>query len=595
LTQTATFGQYSSATNREARFMQRDSSAAILTFLGRILPVDGSDDCSDEVLLRRFVDNRDESAFGLLVRRHGPMVVGVLRRALRRAEDVEDGVQATFLALARKAAGLARPGLLANWLYGVARRAAAKLRVQAARRVAREEPLAREPCTVPATVREPDLLAALDDEIGRLPAKYRAPVVLCYGEGLTNEQAARRLGCPKGTLQSRLAWARNRLRTRLARRGLGTATAGAAWLAEQVAPAAVPCGLLDKTILAVRGARAAGAIGPAAVLARQVLWGLFVSRLRVAGTAVGLLLLLGAGAYWQTPAQKDASPPVPVALVNADGPGPGPAAGVQVATQVVRRSFRTANAPTVVVDMFNGDVDVVATDDDAVAVQVTKRGEGSTANAAEAAMKAMGVRADQQGDTVRVLARPFNDRGQEGSYGASADVRVPAAAKLDLRTLGGTVRIRGGRGHATVSMYNGAIVVEDHSGPLDLQTRNGPILVKGGRGRLDLRTINGPIDVQAERARITARTTNAAISFRGTLVDGRHSFETTNGDIAITLPADAQFEVDASAPRGRIGCAFHLDQPDQTGDCLRGATGTSPETLLRLRSSAAAISVRKQG
>jgi hypothetical protein len=468
--------------------------------------------------------------------------------------------------------------------------------VQAARRVAQEEPLAREPCTVPATVREPDLLAALDDEIGRLPAKYRAAVVLCYGEGLTNEQAARWLGCPKGTLQSRLAWARNRLRTRLARRGLGTATAGAAWLAGQVAPAAVPCGLLEKTILAVRGARAAGTTGPAAVLAGQVLWGLFVSRLRVAGAAVGLLLLLGVGAgeYWQTSAQKDASPPVPVAPVNADGPGPGPAAGVQVATQVVCRSFRTANAPTVVVDMFNGDVDVVATDDDAVAVQVTKRGKGSTANAAEAAMRAMGVRADQQGDTVRVLARPFHDRGQQGSYGASADVRVPASAKLELHTLGGTIRIRGGRGHATVSMYNGAIVVEDHPGPLDLRTRNGPILVKGGRGALDLSTINGPIDVQAARARITARTTNAAIGFRGTLADGRHSFETTNGDITITLPAGAQFELDASAPRGRIGCAFHLDQPDQPGDCLRGATGRSPETLLRLRSSAAAISVRKQ-
>jgi DUF4097 and DUF4098 domain-containing protein YvlB len=165
-------------------------------------------------------------------------------------------------------------------------------------------------------------------------------------------------------------------------------------------------------------------------------------------------------------------------------------------------------------------------------------------------------------------------------------VRVPPGATLELHTLGGPVRISGGTGGASVSMYNGAIAVRDHRGALDLQTRNGPITVAGGVGRLKLRTTNGTIEVEAERAQLTARTYNGAIRFRGTLAGDRNSLETANGKIVVALPARAQFELDAKAERGTVRSDFRLNRTDvASDDCLRGAVGTSPATSLRLRTT----------
>src|SRR5262249_31616689 len=137
--------------------------------------------------------------------------------------DAEDAFQATFLILVRKAGSLGRPELLGNWLYGVAYRTAARARAEATRRRFREVPLIDR--DLPAKESTPDgvwrdLRPVLDEEINRLPDKYRAPFVLCYLEGKTNEEAARQLGCPLGTVLSRLARARERLRLRLTSRGL---------------------------------------------------------------------------------------------------------------------------------------------------------------------------------------------------------------------------------------------------------------------------------------------------------------------------------------------------------------------------------------
>src|SRR5205823_3540528 len=154
---------------------------------------------------------RDEAAFAALVRRHGPMVLGVCRRVLRDAHDAEDAFQATFLLLARKAAALRQPDRLGPWLHGVAHRTALKAKAAGVRRRQRERPLD----DLPAAGGGDDLLwrdlrPVLDDAIGRLPAKYRVPVVLCYLEGRTNAEAARALGCPTGTVATRLARARQR-------------------------------------------------------------------------------------------------------------------------------------------------------------------------------------------------------------------------------------------------------------------------------------------------------------------------------------------------------------------------------------------------
>ena len=176
---------------------------------------------SDGLLLERFVARQDGLAFEAILARHGPMVLSVCRRMLPELSDTEDAFQATFLILVRKAGTLRDRQRLGPWLYGVARRVAIRARAQAARRQSRErsgaEVAAMRPCE---DVERFELLAVLDDEVSQLPEKYRAAIVLCDLEGLTHDEAARQLDCPPGTVKSRLASARNRLRRRLTRRGL---------------------------------------------------------------------------------------------------------------------------------------------------------------------------------------------------------------------------------------------------------------------------------------------------------------------------------------------------------------------------------------
>ena len=192
---------------------------------------------SEEQLLDRFATDRDESAFEALVERHGPMVLGVCRQFLRDPNDVDDAFQATFLVLVRKAGSLRQKELLGNWLYGVASRVALRSRSVGIRRQTRfalaeqVEELAgdggssrSEP--VSEVVLRDEERPLVHEEVSRLPGKYRTPIVLCYFEGLTHDQAAARLGCPVGTVKGRLSRARDLLRTRLSRRGVAISVDG---------------------------------------------------------------------------------------------------------------------------------------------------------------------------------------------------------------------------------------------------------------------------------------------------------------------------------------------------------------------------------
>lgn len=223
----------------------------VLRYLREAAPC-GNAGLTDRQLLERFARRRDESAFAVLVRRHGPTVLGVCRRVLRHRHDAEDAFQATFLILARKAGTLRRPDALGPWLHGVAYRTSAKARSAAARRRAREAPFEDLPAAPSEDVVRRDLRDVLDEAIDRLPPKYRVPVVLCYLEGLTNAEAARRLGCPVATVATRLARARRRLRDRLACRGVTLSAAALAALSSRAGAGPVPATL---TLAAVRTAR----------------------------------------------------------------------------------------------------------------------------------------------------------------------------------------------------------------------------------------------------------------------------------------------------------------------------------------------------
>src|SRR5262249_17955767 len=159
-------------------------------------------------LLDSYIRTREEAAFAALVHRHAPMVWGVCRRVLHRHQDAEDAFQATFLVLVRKAASIVPRGLVANWLYGVAHQTAWKARATNARRQTREKQVTAMP---EPTVEQPDLWndlrPLLDQELNRLPDKYRAVIVLCDLEGKTRKEAARHFHVPEGTVASRLATA----------------------------------------------------------------------------------------------------------------------------------------------------------------------------------------------------------------------------------------------------------------------------------------------------------------------------------------------------------------------------------------------------
>ena len=180
-------------------------------------PVDGGR--LDAELLERFVAAHDEAAFARLVERYGPLVLGVCRRVLRNHHDAEDAFQATFLVLARKARHIRRRDALAGWLYRVAYRLAVKHRAAARRQAERQPPPAR-PREAEDQAGWGDLRTVLDEELDRLPERYRTPLRLCCLAGCTRDEAARRLGCTLGALKMRLERGRQLLRNRLARRGL---------------------------------------------------------------------------------------------------------------------------------------------------------------------------------------------------------------------------------------------------------------------------------------------------------------------------------------------------------------------------------------
>jgi RNA polymerase sigma factor (sigma-70 family) len=270
---------------------------------------------TDECLLREYVARRDAGAFAAIMRRHGGMVFGVCQRILWREQDAEDAFQATFLVLMRKAASLSRPKLLGNWLYGVAYRVASKIRSANIHERTREAPMVDLPAPqADDDMSWRDLRPILDDELQRLPERYRRPIVLFYLEGKSAEEVADTLGRPRGTVLSQLARARQRLRVRLACRNLTLSAGILALLLKRTTSAdtAVPDRLLDWGMQAHASSLITGGAGISAqarLLARQVLADLLRPRLlTIAALLLAVLVALAVGILRNGPIL---APPVP--------------------------------------------------------------------------------------------------------------------------------------------------------------------------------------------------------------------------------------------------------------------------------------------
>jgi RNA polymerase sigma factor (sigma-70 family) len=261
----------------------------------------------DADLLRRFANDRDEAAFEVLLWRYGPLVLAVCRRMLRREQDVEDAFQATFLTLVRKAKSIARHEALGGWLHQVAYRIGLRARVKAARDGISDQ--GRVETAIARSERETasDWRELLDHEVHRLPRRYRVAFILCYLKGKTYAEAGRLLACPPGTIASRLAWARDRLRARLTARGLTLP----ATLACLIVPAETEAASLARLIpTAQRTARmiTSGTLaGSEPIPAHVTAWSkgavraMFLSKVQVVVSLILVSVLVGAGGsvVWQ--------------------------------------------------------------------------------------------------------------------------------------------------------------------------------------------------------------------------------------------------------------------------------------------------------
>ncbi len=306
-------GTISSATGPLSMGSSLDS---VLGRLRKVAAVQALGGLSDRELVERFVGSHDESAFTVLIERHGPMVLGVCRRALPNRHDAEDACQATFLVLARKAGSLRKRASLGSWLHGVAGRVAASLRRNAARRKSRERRAdAPAPAGPAAEVTWREVQAILDEELERLPERYRAPLILCYLECLTRDEAARRLGVSPGGLHGQLERGRDLLRERLTKRGLtlSAVLAGAA-LGEGVAHALPPTFVVSSAkaaALLAAGQPLTEVVGANALaLTREVLKSMSLAKVKLGTAAVlcAALLALAGGSFASLGLAQDAKP-----------------------------------------------------------------------------------------------------------------------------------------------------------------------------------------------------------------------------------------------------------------------------------------------
>jgi len=309
--------------------MASENYGVVLRGIERIFNQGSLTGLSGGQLLRRFAAG-DEGAFEVLVTRHGPMVLGICRRLLFDRRDVEDAFQATFLVLLRKAGALRDAEALSPWLHGVAYRVAARIRCNSTRRPLEESKGARPEAVEPeCDLERTELRTLIDEEIRRLPEKYRRPVVLCYLEGRTHEEAARRLRCSAGSVRGRLDRARQKLKNRLTRRGLAPAGGLAALaIGGGAASAAVPAPLFAGTVATLSRAATAKAVSATAStaaleLADGVFRAMIVAKLKLGSFLVAGAIVLAVGAAWLMAKSgsfaRDGHAPTPIAS-RGEGP-----------------------------------------------------------------------------------------------------------------------------------------------------------------------------------------------------------------------------------------------------------------------------------
>ena len=261
----------------------------------------------------------------------------------------------------------------------------------------------------------------------------------------------------------------------------------------------------------------------------------------------------------------------------------------------VAKTFGTAKIAHVVVDTFNGSIEVSTEEGRNVKATVTKWATNSSQEAAEDDLVAIEVSMTQEGDTVRIRAQSKQTK-LTGNRGANVVVQAPVGAILDLKTSNGKIKATGETGDVVAHSSNDGIEVKGSKGTLELSTSNGRIDVDGGNGKLELKTSNGNMNVRSDNALVNAETSNGAVTFKGKLADGEHSFQTSNGNLDLTLPKETEFKLDAGTRNGKIDSDFRVpqgkDKKRQT--TLRGSVGKDPQITIKMHTTNGSIAIHKK-
>ncbi|HTU90975.1 MAG TPA: sigma-70 family RNA polymerase sigma factor [Gemmataceae bacterium] len=287
--------------------MTKPVLSAVIHHLRSLVENSGEARLSDRQLLERYLNCRDEAAFAVLVRRHGNLVLSACRRVLTEEADVEDAFQATFLVLLRKAPSVRWQTSIGNWLFGVAHRIAVRARADALRR--RQESAARsvrEEREAPPDLSWREALGFLHEELDRLPDKYRLPLLLCYLDGKTREEAAQALHCSAGSIKGRLERGREMLRTRLIRRGVTLSAALLAALVDAPAARSVAPALVQATLNAMRTGIYRSSVAALMKAAAPALW---IGKTRLTVGVLLMVSLLAVGGSRVAPPSAAPEPP----------------------------------------------------------------------------------------------------------------------------------------------------------------------------------------------------------------------------------------------------------------------------------------------
>ncbi len=524
----------------------------VVEYIRRIGAVGRFADLPDGELVERFVASQDEEAFNALIHRHGPLVLTVCQRVLNNVQDAEDAFQATFLVLVRKARSIAKRDSVASWLHGVAHRIAVRAKVANSRRQSIQRRVPRIPPTDTLNhVVMADLRFVLDEEVQRLPERHRAPFILCYMEGKTNAEAARLLGCPPGTVMSRLACARERLRTRLVRRGLGLSAALVATrLSQSAVSAVVPAKLADSTLraalLVTHGGVAASMLSAhVAALVAETSKACWITKASLAAVALlAACIGIGVGTTVRlaesggSNPQRDSVPGSAVGLLTAPRTG---STEKDSAPTVIRSSQPLDNSVRALrVHGRVGDITVVRSKDTDISVTAMVRANSRHVDPAKISKKFdQHVRISQSEDVLTVDDAHKN-AADSADWSVTLEVALPRALPVEARVEEcGDVIIEFAAGVVSLATATGHIrVASDSLTSLAVETSVGSIEMQIGK-------VSGQLWGKIGEGDVTLRLADSASP-------GDVTLTTADGSVLLELPRSAVGQFDMVSEGGSI-------------------------------------------